>query len=214
MSIVARQFGRPSGVLGRLVGGLMARSNGDFNRWAVQEIRQWSQNGIDGEVERIAELGPGPGVGLEETLQTFPEARVWGVDLSPEMLSQSRRRNIRHVRSGRLTLLEGDAASLAKQAPIDLVIAVHVLYFWHQPAAELVQLHGAMRPGGLLALGYQLREHMPPPARTNFPKRGHLLYDSDDEVTALLRGAGFTSIAVMLKGPPQAPHGRLALATA
>jgi SAM-dependent methyltransferase len=213
MSIVASQFGRPSGVLGRLVGGLMARSNGDFNRWAVRELRERSQNGMDGRIERIVELGPGPGVGLEETLQAFSAAQVWGVDLSTEMLSQSRRRNLHHVRSGRLTLLEGDAASLPKLAPIDLVIAVHVLYFWHQPAAELAQIHGAVRPGGLLALGYQLREHMPAPARKNFPKQGHLLYDSDDAVTALLCGAGFKSVAVVLKDSPEAPHGRLALAT-
>jgi SAM-dependent methyltransferase len=99
-------------------------------------------------------------------------------------------------------------------APVDLVIANHVLYFWHEPAAELARLHGFVRPGGLLALGYQLRRNMPPPAQRNFPKQGHVLYDSDGAVETLLREAGFASVAFAVMGPADAPHGRLALATA
>ena len=210
MSIIASQFGRPRGLLGRLVGRLMARSNGDFNRWVVRELRERSHD----EAARIVELGPGPGVGLEETLRAFPAARVWGVDPSPEMLSQSRGRNLEQAKAGRLTLIEGSVASLAGLAPIDLVIATHVLYFWHQPAAQLSELHGFLRPGGVLALGYQLRRHMPKPTQVNFPKLGHLLYDSDDDLMRLLRAAGFMSVSIVIKGLPDAPEGRLALAMA
>jgi trans-aconitate methyltransferase len=149
MQMIASHFGRPRGLPGRLVGRFMARGNGDFNRWAVREAEQRCRDGV----ERIVELGPGPGVALEEALRAFPTALVWGVDPSPEMLSQSRRRNLAHVRDGRLTLLQGDVGALAALAPVDLVIANHVLYFWHQPAAELAQLHGFIRPGGVLALG-------------------------------------------------------------
>ena len=210
MSIVGRQFGRPRGLLGRIVGRVMARSNADFNKWFVHEISGLGMN----DVRRIVELGPGPGVGLQETLRAFPEARVWGVDLSPEMLSQCRKRNLDRISSGRLILLEGDAASLQELAPVDLVLASHVVYFWHQPATELAQLHRVLRPGGLLALGYQLRSNMPPMAQRNFPKEGHLLYDSDDELLILLEAAGFTNVRFVVKGGSEAPEGRLALATA
>jgi trans-aconitate methyltransferase len=210
MSMIASHFGRPRGLIGRLVGRVMARSNGDFNRWVVEELGKQYQ----GQPARIVELGPGPGVGLEAALRMFPNARLWGVDPSPEMLSQSRKRNLGDAESGRLTLLEGNVASLAELAPIDIVMANHVLYFWHHPSAELAQLHGFLRPGGLLAVGYQLRLNMPKPAQTNFPKLGHLLYDSEDAVTRLLREAGFTSVSLLMKGTPDAPGGRLALATA
>jgi len=188
----------------------MARGNGDFNRWVVGEAAQRCDDGV----ERVVEIGPGPGVALEEALRRFPAAHVWGLDLSPEMLSQSRRRNLAHVRSGRLTLLPGDVMALATVAPVDLVIADHVLYFWHDPAAELTRLRSFLRPGGLLALGYQLRPNMPPMARRNFPKLGHVLYDSDGEVETLLRGGGFASVDFAVMGPADAPHGRVALATA
>ena len=210
MSIIASQFGHPHGLIGRLVGKIMARSNADFNRWVVQEVRK----AYDGEAARIVELGPGPGIGLDEILRLFPAATVWGVDPSPEMLSQSRKRNLEHVEAGRLTLLNGSATLLADLAPIDIVVATHVVYFWHQPAAELAQLHGGLRAGGLLALAYQLRQHMPKVSQTNFPKKGHLLYGSDDELVELLRDAGFRAVSNLVKGSAGAPEGRLALATA
>lgn len=210
MSVVARQFGRPRGLLGRVIGRGMARGNADFNRWFVQEIRGLGL----ADIGRIVELGPGPGIGLQETLRAFPEARLWGIDPSPVMLSQFRKRNLAAVRSGRLVAIEGGVESLPPLAPVDLVLAAHVLYFWRQPAATLAQIHGALRPGGWLALGYQLRRNMPPMAQKRFPMEGYLLYDSDGQVGALLEGAGFKHPRFVIKGPTDAPEGRLAIAMA
>lgn len=207
--MIARHFGHPRGLIGRLIGRGMARFNGDFNRWAVEEMRK----AYGDQPARIVELGSGPGVGLEAALRAFPSARLWGVDPSPEMISQSRKRNRGDVASGRLTLVNGGVESLAELAPIDIAMANHVLYFWHQPSAELEQLQRFLRPGGILGLGYQLRQSMPRQAQKNFPKHGHLLYDSDEEVQRLLRDAGFSNINTEIKGSVEAPEGRLAIAT-
>ena len=209
MAMVAKHFGHPRGPIGRIVGRMMARFNGDFNRWVVGELKEQRHD----QPSRIVELGPGPGVGLEALLQSFPDARVWGVDPSAPMLAQSRRRNRAAVVAGRLTLIEGDVASLDALSPIDIVMATHVLYFWHEPAAELARLLSALGPGGTLALGYQLRHNMPKPAQVNFPKQGHLLYDAEDAVVGLLRDAGFTSVRMLVKGASDSPDGRLAIAT-
>src|SRR3954449_7394924 len=103
----------------------MAKGNADFSRWVVQ------QAGADhnGAVERVAELGPGPGVGLEALLARFPDAHVWGIDISSVMLSQSRKRNESAMSAGRLTLLEGGVPALSASAPADIVMANNVLYF-------------------------------------------------------------------------------------
>jgi SAM-dependent methyltransferase len=209
VSVIARQFGRPSGIVGRLVGRVMVRGNGGFNKWLVNEIAARLPDGV----ERAVELGPGPGVGLEGLLAKFPAARVWGIDLSPEMLSQSRGRNSEQVGSGRLTLIKGGVESLQALAPIDLVMAAHVLYFWHEPAEAVGQIYRALGPGGVFALGYQLRLNMPPLAQKNFPKDGHVLYDSDAAVASLLTRSGFKSVSFFVMGPSEAPEGRLALAS-
>ena len=72
-----------------------------------------------------------------------------------EMLSQSRKRNLAAVKANRLSLIEGTTAALAQLAPVDIILANHVLYFWHEPASELAQLHRFLQPGGLIALGYR-----------------------------------------------------------
>ena len=209
MAIIARQLGRPRGPLGRLIGHGMARANGDLSRWVTEQIAEH----YHASTGRIAELGPGPGIGLEAALRMFPQARVWDIDPSREMLSQSGKRNLAEVRAGRLTLTEGGTESLTAIAPVDVVVANHVLYFWHQPADELAAIHAALRPGGLLALGYQLKQNMPPMAQRHFPRQGHLLYSSDEQIARLLAAAGFAGISHHVKGAPAAPHGRVVLAT-
>lgn len=69
-------------------------------------------------------------------------------------------------------------------------------------------------PGGLLALGYQLKQNMPAMAQRRFPPAGHQLYEADDEVTRLATAAGFGSVTHIVKGPAEAPEGRVMLATA
>jgi SAM-dependent methyltransferase len=207
---LAQQFGHPRGLLGVVVGRGMAKGNADLSRWVVRQAKTYT----DGSVLRVAELGPGPGIGLEALLVQFEQAHVWGVDLSSVMLSQSRKRNQAAVATGRLTLIEGDTSALSESQPADLVMANHVIYFWRDPAAELSLIRGYLRPGGLLALGYQLSQNMPALAQKRFPPAGHRLYETEDELTRLAAAAGFTSISHEVKGPADAPEGRVTLATA
>lgn len=129
------------------------------------------------------------------------------------MLSQARRHNARAVRAGRLQVVHGDTSTAQTFTPLDLIVAVHVLYFWPDPVEELTRLRTALAPNGALALGYQLRPHMPRTAQQQFPRAGHRLYDADDEIRQVLTEAGFTDVNIAVKGPADAPHGRLALAS-
>src|SRR5579864_223512 len=161
----------------------MVRGNAAFNRWVIDTVTTM----VGTDLSRIVDLGCGPGVGLEKLLLVFPDARVWGIDPSPVMVAQSRRRNQRAIQSGRLQLVQGDARALSELAPVDLVVAVHLLYFWHQPGTELARVRAALGRDGKFAIGYRLRKDMPGASQRQFPAEGHRLYDSDEEVVTLLR---------------------------
>jgi trans-aconitate methyltransferase len=136
------------------------------------------------------------------------------MDLSPVMLSQAKNRNRLAVAAGRLTLIEGHTSALSASEPADVVMANHVLYFWRNPEAEMAQIRGFLQPGGMLAVGYQLRHDMPAMAKKRFPPAGHLLYDSAAAVTQLAQAAGYNSIVQRTKGSAEAPEGRVMLAIA
>lgn len=206
LSALARQFGHPSGPAGRLVTQLLARSNGPFNRWLVDQLGITTPAAT-----RIIELGCGPGIGLQQLLSTFPAARVVGVDPSRVVLKSARRRNAAAVAEGRLTLINGDVTALPTTEPADLALACHVLYFWTNPVQQLQLIRDRLTPDGNLALGYQLRAHMPPQAQHNFEREGFCLYDSDEQLGTLLQQAGFTRPEVTILGDPTRPGGRLAL---
>jgi trans-aconitate methyltransferase len=190
----------------------MARGNAAFNRWVIETVA----DRIEQDPARVVELGCGPGVGLESLLLAFPDAQLWGIDPSPVMIAQSERRNLREVKSGRLRLVQGDVTALGELAPVDLVVAVHLLYFWHQPGAELTRVRTALRPGAMFAIGYRLRKDMPGVSQRQFPAEGHRLYDSDQEVVTLFREAGFRDVQPTIQEPTsgQGSSGRLVIGTA
>ncbi len=208
MGIIARQFGLPTGPVGRLVGRFMARNNGNLNRWLVEQVAAAVPA-----PRSVVELGSGPGVGLQALLAAFPHARVVGADPSSALQPQAERRNRNAIADGRLRLVEGDAGALRGLAPVDLVVAVHVLYFWHQPHRDLKLVAELLDHSGRVALGYQLKRHMPAPAQRDFPTADHRLYESDDDVRHLLHEAGFQTEDVRIFGDAASPGGRLLLAS-
>ena len=212
MGLVGRQFANPRGLVGRLVGRAMGRGNAAFNRWLIDTVAD--RTGAD--LARVAELGCGPGVGLERLLSVFPAAQVWGIDRSPVMIVQSRRRNAHEIDGGRLHLTEGDVSALGEPAPLDLVVAVNLLYFWHEPGVELARVRAALRPGASVAIGYLLRKDMPRMAQRQFSAEGYRLYDSDQQVITLLHEAGFADVEITTQeaAAGQRSSGRLALGTA
>jgi trans-aconitate methyltransferase len=204
MSVMARQFGGPSGIVGWLVTRGLERGNAELNRRVVSTVSSAVTHPT-----RVVEIGCGPGVGLNALLSAYPQAQVIGVDRSDVVLAAARRRNKEALGQGRLTLVEGDVSSAGRYQPIDVAIAVHVLYFWPEPVDQLRLILSMLAPGGTLAIGYELRSNMPKISQRNFPKEGFRLFDSDDEVSAVFDQAGFRNPALTVFDT----GGRVAIAT-
>jgi hypothetical protein len=49
-------------------------------------------------------------------------------------------------------------------------------------------------------------------AQIQFPRLGHVLYDTDSDIEALFRDAGFASVTHRVKGSTERPEGRLTFA--
>jgi SAM-dependent methyltransferase len=200
------QFARPHGLLGRLVAGMMRRTNAPLNRWMVELLKVEP-------ADRILEVGFGPGVALAGLLARAPQGFVAGVDASESMVRQARSRYAVAIAAGRLEIRQGDASSLPyDDAAFDKACGAHVLYFWPDQEGTVRELRRVLRPGGTLALGYQERERMPLGAASGLSMAGARLVGTGD-VERIVRAAGFEEVRVETRKTSSGPAGFCAVAT-
>ncbi len=180
---IGAQLRKPSGLGGRIAGGVMTFANAKPNALAIAAL------GLrDG--ESLIELGCGPGHALRALLRSAPRARVIGLDWSEVMLARAARRNRPEIEAGQLALIRGDFAALPFMAETaDAILAVNVVYFMGSAAAAR-EAHRVLRPGGRIVLYASDRSAM-----RGWPFAGpetHRLFDQD-ELAALLVAAGFAA---------------------
>lgn len=137
-SVDARELFAPLGPSYDRVGA--ALSFGQDPRWRRFLVSRLPRDG-----GRVLDVATGTGlVAAELVPRGF---RVTGVDQSPEMLASARRRF-----GERVELVEASAEALPfEDASFDHLTVTYLLRYVEDPAATLVELARAVRPGGVVA---------------------------------------------------------------
>jgi SAM-dependent methyltransferase len=177
---IGHQLSRPSGIRGRLLGHVMAYVNEQPNREAIQSLDI-------GPSDIILELGFGPGRAIETLVSKTPHGKVFGIDPSEEMVAQASRTNRRWIDSGRVRLMQGYFNVLPWQSgTIDKILAVNVVYFFHESGAELREARRLLKPGGEMAIYATDKSSM---SQWKFAgPETHLLFDRDGLTSLIIRG--------------------------
>ena len=145
-NLLMRMFGCPRGLLGRLGGVIMARTNEECGNWVVSLLEVQS-------ADSVLEIGFGPGVAIKRL--SVLAGHVAGVDPSPEMIAQAQARNAPAVATGRVELRRGTAARLPFESnAFDKAMAVNSMQVWPDAIAGLRELRRVLKPGGRVALGF------------------------------------------------------------
>lgn len=95
---------------------------------------------------RVVDLGCGPGNSTELLIERFPDAKVVGLDSSPDMLRQARER------LPRCTFSQADISTWSPDAETDLLFGNAVFQWVPDHAAVLRRLLSALPAGGVLAV--------------------------------------------------------------
>lgn len=183
---IARQSRRPAGWLGEVVARVMARETRGANAFALDQL------GLEAS-HAVLEVGCGHGETLRTVAGRATSGFAAGIDPSDVMVRLAARRLRREIRSGRVEVRQAEAARIPfEDARFDAALAVHVLYFWPEPAVELREIRRVLRPGGTLLLGFrpdgaEARASLPDPVY-------HLR--SIQEVEELLRETGYETMRV------------------
>lgn len=147
------QFGRPAGVMGNIVGMIMARtpSNRDRLHWTLSllDIRP---------DDRLLEIGFGPGLAIEAASRIATKGFVEGIDHSGVMVRQASRRNSQAIRAGKVILRHGSASDLPEfREQFDKIFTINSIHFWDDPVGSLMALRTLLKPGGVIAVTLQPR---------------------------------------------------------
>jgi len=185
---IGRQLRCPSGGLGRVIGHALALVNRGPNRLSIEALD------VDAG-DTVLELGCGPGAALSALASRTPAGRIIGIDLSPDMIALSRRRNHRAVARGRIELHQASftAVPLGPET-VDRILAVNVVYFFPAGPAALAEARRVLRPGGIMAVFATDRASM-----QRFAFAGpdtHRLFDADELVACLRQGFQADSILI------------------
>lgn len=180
---IGAQLRKPSGLGGRIAGGVMVFANAKPNAIAIAALHLC-------EGESLLELGCGPGLALQALLRSTDLVWIIGLDWSEVMLSRAARRNRPAIEAGQLALVRGDFAALPLKAEsVGAVLAVNVVYFMKNSGAAR-EVHRVLRPGGRIVVYASDRSAM-----SGWPFAGpetHRLFDQD-ALAALLVEAGFAA---------------------
>lgn len=151
VSLVVQQFGSPSGLLGEIVGWVLAAKNKRRSLWVLSLLDLQPQ-------DRVLEIGFGPGMDIRRVVERVADGSVAGVDHSATMVRQATRRNKRAIRRGQVDLREGSASKLPfPDGYFDKIFAINVAQFWDDVDACANELRRVLAPSGLVAVAVQPR---------------------------------------------------------
>lgn len=186
MGIIANNFRKPEGFLGKLLANLMIKENSpQYDR----VIRAMKLRGN----EKIFEIGFGHGVGIEKICDRY-QVQYTGIDFSPTMMNMATKKNQKFIRQGRVALQFGDFIEYdVTRDSYDILYCINVIYFWNDLSVPFSKIYAALKKGGRFLLTMAHRDFLMGNKFTNVPVFNK--YDIDT-VTAELKKAGFGSIEI------------------
>lgn len=139
----------------------------------------------------VLEIGFGGGAALAMVAALLKDGVITGVDFSPEMVEQARRRFRRQIAAGHIRIESGDIAALPfAPASFDRVFTINTIYFWPDTLQGFREIRRVLKPGGRAVVALRSRENM---ARVSFTQHGFRLF-SPPELPPLMQHAGFTDV--------------------
>ena len=181
-SFFSNQARKPTGLFGRFImSTIFEIGNTDLNS-LVHELLSVQSD------DQILEIGFGTGKLINKMVQEVNEGCIVGVDFSDTMISIAKKKNRKHIASGKVRILGGNFDDLTfDNECFTKVCSVNTLYFWPNPDHTARKIMALLKPKGKLVLAFEDIEQL---QKRNLNNDVFHLY-SKDAVHDLLKTAGF-----------------------
>jgi ubiquinone/menaquinone biosynthesis C-methylase UbiE len=180
--VVGKQLQHPRGVLGKALFGWMTPKTIEHARWTADLM------GVQRD-DKVLEVGFGNGANIELLAERASSGQVTGAEISTTAVEMASKRNARAIAEGRVILHQTAGGALPfDDGTFDKACTVATMYVIADPSAVFEEMHRVLKPGGLAAVTFPVRENFMrfKPARTD----GFHLHELAD-LEAAFRAAGF-----------------------
>jgi ubiquinone/menaquinone biosynthesis C-methylase UbiE len=148
-----RQCRKPQGFLGRFVGRAMNAGHARVRHWGLGYVSSKSH-------VAVLDVGCGGGAAIRDMASMYPNAKLYGIDYSKDMVLLARKVNKGLMEKGRIEVSQGSVSSLPfSDNTFDLVTAFEAYYFWPDIDRDLQEIKRVLRPGGTLLLANEVYEN-------------------------------------------------------
>lgn len=177
---MAKQLGRPSGILGNLAAILWNHRNASLNEAAFDRL---ALNSTD----RVLEAGFGGGYLLGRMSAVLAQGWLVGIDISPAIVTRCEKRCHPLIEKGRLELKCAQVESIPYPAEVfNKACSVNSIFYWQDVPLALSELGRVLTKDGLLVLCFTCKESL---ESRNFAR--HVTLYEAEEIEQMLVEAGF-----------------------
>ncbi len=172
-----RQFSKPEGKLGHVVGWIMARKNGSRLRWGIEKLQAEPQH-------EILEIGFGPGSFIELMLgEQNHHGKIHGIEISAVMLNQASKRNRAAIGRGQVSLQQASVEGIPfDDGTFDRIYTSNTSMFWPSPIENFKEVRRVLKDDGRFVLSLQPR----------WLKEDEAIKAEADKIKQQMMEAGFT----------------------
>lgn len=179
---IAQQFGKPTGIGGRLATWLMNLINRKLYRICNDLVKEHNP-------KKILDIGFGNGYTLKYISKSSTRLQLYGIDISADALKMAKRRL-----GNKATLSIGNIENLNFESnSIDLVYTINTFYFWQNQQKALSEVKRVLTDGGVFVNICYTKKYLNKIHYTNY---GFTKMDNVD-ILDQHRRAGFSTVTLV-----------------
>ncbi len=157
-TFVGKQLKNPTGIFANKVAAGMNVSNKNLYDLTFSNLEL-----SDGEM--VLEIGFGNGYFFEQLSRKNRNVKLFGAEISKEMISQCSKLNYKLIADQKLDVKLFSGSTLPYENKMfDKAIAINLIYFWQNPADNIKELNRVLRNDGELLVGirpFNVLSHLP-----------------------------------------------------
>ena len=148
------QFGKPTGFRGKILAKQLNKENKNQYDTIIKNIGL-KANDI------ILEIGFGNGYLIKELFKQNIPIKIYGIDISKDMINEAKIKNKQEFEDGNLKLFMEDINKTSFDEDFfDKIYTVNTIYFWNNINSPFSEIKHILKPNGLFINIFSVKSHL------------------------------------------------------